>query len=57
MSADGHCIRCADRPAVDYLGYCGFCHWIAVIEVEVGLDEIATYLANWARFAEWCERV
>ena len=57
MGADGHCIRCAVRPAVDDLGYCGYCHWIAIIEVEVGLDEIAAYLTNWARFAEWCERV
>jgi hypothetical protein len=49
------CIRCVSAPAVDENGYCGHCHWISRVEVEVGIDQIHEYLGNWARFDAWCE--
>jgi hypothetical protein len=49
------CIRCSEVPAVDELGYCGHCHWIALAEVEEGFRQIRDYLEPWARFSAWCE--
>ncbi|HZR95147.1 MAG TPA: hypothetical protein VFA56_05600 [Gaiellaceae bacterium] len=49
------CIRCADAPAVDDLGYCGHCHWVVRVEVEEGIDELRRYLEAWSLYAEWCE--
>jgi hypothetical protein len=48
------CIRCTEAPAVDENGYCGHCHWISRLEVEVGIDQLGEYLRNWARFDLWC---
>jgi hypothetical protein len=50
-----HCVRCNDEPAVDGgLVYCAHCYWAAKAEVAQGLHDLQLYLANWARFAEWC---
>jgi hypothetical protein len=49
------CIRCGEVPAVDELGYCGHCHWVALAEVEEGFRQIRGYLQSWARFSDWCE--
>jgi hypothetical protein len=49
------CVRCDDEAAVDELGYCGPCHWISFLEVELGLDQLADYLVKWAQFADWCD--
>jgi hypothetical protein len=49
------CIRCAEAPAVDELGYCGKCHWAVRAEIEDGFDQIRDYLRPWAEFGDWCE--
>ena len=50
------CVRCDEQPAADELGYCGHCHWISLLEVHCGLEELGAYLFNWALFSEWCDR-
>jgi hypothetical protein len=49
------CIRCAEAPAVDELGYCGHCHWVVLAEVDEGFRQIRDYLSSWALFSQWCE--
>jgi hypothetical protein len=49
------CIRCAEAPGVDDLGYCGHCHWAARAEVEAGLSLLADYLLKWRRYVDWCD--
>jgi hypothetical protein len=49
------CIRCAEVPAVDELGYCGHCHWVVLAEVEEGFRQIRDYLSSWRLFSQWDE--
>ena len=48
------CIRCRQTDASGPLELCSACTVRTRIEVSSGLRRLASYLASWAAFEEWC---
>ncbi|HZT91446.1 MAG TPA: hypothetical protein VFA05_05340 [Gaiellaceae bacterium] len=48
------CIRCGDEETPADRAYCVHCTFAVRAEVEDGLRKLASYLAAWAAFDEWC---
>ncbi|HVV57038.1 MAG TPA: hypothetical protein VHC45_01655 [Gaiellaceae bacterium] len=49
------CIRCGEHETTTGRPYCVHCTFAVRAEVDEGLRRLASYLAAWAAFDEWCE--